>query len=111
MRFTTDRPREPGFYFMKFDTSMGLGKRNMHMTVVHAYYCGEIGCTNQPEHPNPNVVFWDGENVSITDECLVAFAGPIPPPLEKCPGCGQSLDMNGGCPNIKCSQEHVAVKT
>jgi hypothetical protein len=104
MRFNTERPQETGFYFVKYRASTG----KQHNTVMRAYCSSKYikGASN-----TPNLVFWDGENVRVSDDRLLAFAGPIPLPLENCPSCGDVLNLNGNCSSTHCSREHDSVKS
>jgi hypothetical protein len=72
MTYTEERPTEPGFYWVKVLSSM----RRRFVTVVKVTGArGMMDPSAKPEH-----VFWDGETVSVQDERLLEFAGPIPPP-------------------------------
>jgi hypothetical protein len=59
------RPTVPGFYWAK---CVGLLSDREFESVVKL--------------TTPTKVFWDGENITIDDERLLAFAGPIPRPEE-----------------------------
>jgi hypothetical protein len=82
MRYTTDRPTLEGFYWVRYWAAMADRE---YETVVWVYYNGAFRAVdpNRAHGANlsgPNAVFWDGENYSITDDQLRAFAGPIPRP-------------------------------
>jgi hypothetical protein len=74
MRYTTSRPMAEGFYWVWCWAALA-GRE--YETIVKVYFNGAFRLLSGG---GPNAVFWDGENVSINDDRLRAFAGPIPPP-------------------------------
>ncbi len=66
MRFTKIRPTAEGFYFIKFRGQLG-GKIGISVVKVSSLM-GQLNA------------FWDGESFPVTDDCFLAFAGPIPLP-------------------------------
>jgi len=102
MRFTTERPKETGFYFVKYMARTGEEPR---LTVGHAYNSGPKGARLVPDR-----FYFESMGLPVISWHLVAFAGPIQPPLEQCPGCGEKLSVEGNCPSVNCSHEHATVK-
>ena len=68
MKYGTTRPTVEGFYWVRCWAALA-GRE--YETIVKVYVTGS-GPT----------IFWDGVNVSIDDDRLRAFAGPIPRPEE-----------------------------
>jgi len=73
MRYVTSRPEVEGFYWVRCWAPLGARE---YETIVKVYF---NGCFRKSVS-GPNTVFWDGENISIDDHRLRAFAGPIPMP-------------------------------
>ena len=75
------RPTVVGHYWVRY---MAPLSGHVHETVVHVYNKKHTmaiiqGAVNGDP---PDTVFWDGENVSLEDDRLLAFAGPLPKPEE-----------------------------
>ena len=75
MRYSTSRPTVEGFYWARCWIPL-VGRE--YENIVKVYFSS--GYFRSAPGGGPNTVFWDGENVSINDDRLRAFAGPIPPP-------------------------------
>ncbi len=72
------RPSDSGWYWVKCVGSLSGGE---YECIVHVYTACRDGDTSESHSKRaPDTVFWDSENVSIEDERLLAFAGPIPRP-------------------------------
>jgi hypothetical protein len=77
MTYTKDRPSDPGFYWVKVLSSEG----RRFETVVKVSWGSRVGERGPgTSSPKPENVFWDGETVTVHDERLLEFAGPIPTP-------------------------------
>lgn len=75
MKYTTSRPVVEGFYWVQCWAALA-GRE--YETIMKVYFNDSF---RKPASGNgPNTGFWDGENVSIDDDRLRAFAGPIPRP-------------------------------
>lgn len=74
------RPVLAGYYWAKCVAAMS-GRE--YETIVDVYTaCRDRDTPESHAQRAPDTVFWDGENVSIEDERLLAFAGPLPRPEE-----------------------------
>lgn len=74
----SERPQIEGFYWAK---CMGVLSGRVYETVVKIYTTGVFG--DSAKAPSvPNTVCWDGACVSVEDDRLLAFAGPISRPVE-----------------------------
>ena len=71
MRYGTNRPTTEGFYWVRCWAAMA-GRE--YETVMRVYFNGSFRVV---PGGGPNAAFWDGQNVSIEDDRLRAFAGPI----------------------------------
>lgn len=71
----TSRPRVAGFYWAR---CMGTMSGREYETIVKI--CSSGLFSGSPANKIPDTVLWEGVSVSITDERLLAFAGPIPRP-------------------------------
>jgi hypothetical protein len=72
------RPSEPGWYWAK---CAALLSDHEYECIVRVYTaCKDRDTPEAHSSRAPDTVFWDGENVSIEDERLLAFAGPIQTP-------------------------------
>ena len=87
MKYTTARPTVAGFYWARCQKITTGGE---YETVVKVSASSSTG--GRPDH-----VFWDGENVSISDERLLAFAGPIPFPEHEQKAPIHEAAVGGGC--------------
>jgi hypothetical protein len=72
----SERPQIEGFYWAKY---RGMISGCVCETVVKIYATGLLG--GSVKSPSvPNTVCWDGVCVSVDDDRLLEFAGPIPRP-------------------------------
>lgn len=78
MKYTIQRPKVAGFYWAK---CVGILSGREYETIIKVYTACVDGDTPETHAlRSPDTVFWDGENVHLDDDRLVAFAGPIPTP-------------------------------
>jgi hypothetical protein len=75
MKYTTSRLVVEGFYWVRCWAALA-GRE--YETIMKVYFNDSFRKSDSGN--GPNTVFWDGENVSIDDDRLRAFAGPIPRP-------------------------------
>jgi hypothetical protein len=71
LRYSKDRPTVPGFYFVM---ARGVLSGRVCQTVVKVYKSKE-------DLEFPDMVFWDGDNLSIGYDGFNEFAGPITEPV------------------------------